>query len=459
MNSIQVAIIISVFFQLSILIAVYWWSPKVTLQSYVSDDRIYSWWKIALTTTGTIVGGGMFIGISKVGYEAGFYGVLLGLVYLVGFFMFSSYAGKLRNIMEEKRCLTLNELIEKRFSYRVMWVFSVTNFIIYLCLLSAQFLAIHAIYKFFIDMGVSIEWSILPGVVALVCMLTYPVFGGLRRDIVSDLLQWIFIGLGLIIFVMLLIDQGIPSDLGRIPATHWTGAGYGIVLVIATVVFLVPTFFVRTDLWQRANAARSEKDLVIGLRLAGLISFFSYIVFTLVGMSALANGVVSSERASVEFLRIALSDKVIFGFVLGGFVAAVLSTADTYINNMTIHLESIFDKNRYGNNIKSRVRRLQAFSFVLVLAALGLALWFQDIVDVFVASFSLLIIFMIPILGLWNDNWSSEQGAFWGMLLGLVGFSIGLMLLSPKIAFIPAVTICLLVQLIFRFLGRPVSEH
>jgi Na+/proline symporter len=451
MGNVSTSIFVCLVIQITIIAIVYFFKGERTAATYVADVPIHPWYVIALTSSATVVGGGMFIAVSQIGFEAGVYGILLGLIYLLGFGFFSSYAWRVAEKMKSGNHKSLNELITASYSKRVSFIFSIVNAMIFLALLAAQFLAMNTVRIYLVANGLSPWLSYLPAVLIAISLLLYPVIGGLRRDIVSDIVQWFAIAFGMVVVVIILFQKGqISSWPTSLPTTHWTGFGYGMALTLGTVIFLIPTFFVRSDLWQRANAARSEHDAKIGFFVAGLISAVSYTLFTSVGMAAKSVGLLDGKFAFLEFLKFSISNGLILGIVLGAFLGAVLSTADTYVNNFAIHFCRTIWPTR-----ELTLPRLSAASALCVVAAILVAYLFADIVDVFISSFAVLIIFLIPIVGLWNERWRSEPAAFWSMTFGIIVLVVSLFILGPKMAFIPAVFISILINVGFRFFRRP----
>jgi Na+/proline symporter len=446
MSDMTTSIVVCMAIQVAIIAIVFVFRGERTVETYVADVPIHRWYVIALTSSATVVGGGMFIAVSQIGFEAGVYGILLGLIYLLGFWFFSSYAWQIVDKMKAGKHNSLNELIATSYSKRVAVIFSIVNALVFLALLAAQFLALNTVRMYLVANGLSQWMSYLPALLIAISLMLYPVIGGLRRDIVSDVVQWFAIAFGMVVVTTLLFTKGqIGNWTTTLPVTHWTGFGYGVTLTIFTIIFLIPTFFVRTDLWQRANTAKSEHDAKVGFFLAGLISAISYAIFTSVGMAAKSVGVLDGKFAFLEFLKFSISNGWVLGVVFGAFLGAVLSTADTYVNNFAVHFCRTFWPTK-----NFTLSGLITASFICVVAATIIAYLFADIVNVFVASFAVLIIFLIPIVGLWNARWHSEPAAFWSMTVGITVLAASLFIIGPKMAFIPAVVVSLAINVGFR---------
>jgi Na+/proline symporter len=409
---------------------------KSTYRIYVSDPKRWGTAAIAIANTSTVIGGGMFFAITQIGFEAGVLGIYLGVIYLFGFAIFSMFCDQLTKKLKEHKVITFNQLIGKTYSRRVATLFSAVNALLYFGMLSAQFVAVKLFFVYLAP-GANDWYILLPIAAFALNLFSYPIFGGLRRDIVGDLCQFAVIAIGSVIIGIALFKYGeVFSWKDRLQAAHWTGMSYGLDFVIVAILFITPTFFVRTDMWQRVGAAKSPRQAKIGFLIAGVLSFAAFVLFTMTGMAAYATGVKGlPQTAAIAYFSNFLHGPLM-GIVLGTFLSAVLSTADTYVNNLAIHATSLFWP--VEKDEKVALKRIRYASLGLVFAAGLFGYWVSDIVELFVASFSLLLIFFNPVFGIWSPKWRSELAAFGSILVSILAFFIACFIWSPKSAFVPA---------------------
>ena len=149
-----------------------------------------------MSLLGTIVGGGMFLGVGQIGYEAGVFGFIIGATYVAGMALFGVFAPKIVAVMDDKKADTMVDVLDKVFSRRMAIQFSFVCFVMYFFLLAGQLTALYS-FAGYVAPKLQVQW--LPwGLVGfgVVSMLLYPVIGGLRKDISTDVIQMLFIFVG-----------------------------------------------------------------------------------------------------------------------------------------------------------------------------------------------------------------------------------------------------------------------
>jgi Na+/proline symporter len=444
MSSVAIAALTSAAIQFAVLIAVYASRDNDTYQKFVANPKAYGSLIIAIANASTIIGGGMFLAVSQIGYDAGVYGIYLGLTYFFGLSIFAAFCHKLGEKLDGVSILTLNQLIEQTYGKRVRVLFSLVNAFIYFMVLSAQFVAVSLFFKY-LTPTYSKTWLAIPLIASAVNLFSYPILGGFRRDVLADIFQFIVVAIGSMIVAVAIYENGNLSLWPqKLEPQHWTGMTYGLAVVLGTILFVPPIFFVRTDMWQRVGAAKDSAKARLGFFIAAILSLVAYTLFTLAGMAAYATGVKQSPFAIIDFLSNAYSG-ALFGVVLGAFLAAVLSTADTFLNNLAIHTTSLFWVSE--GNTRKALWRIRLISAVLLPAAIPFALFVGDIVDLFLGSFSLLLIFFMTVIGIWLPRWRSESAALWSISLGLVAFFLSFFGWDPKEAFVPAFLVSTLTYL------------
>jgi len=274
--------------------------------------------------------------------------------------------------------------------------------------------------------------------------------GGLRKDIRTDIIQVSIILLASIIILWHIFSKGVLGSMwNQLPSSHLSGTGYGIVFIIGAILFLTPSFFVRMDIWQRIRAANSENASKYAFWIAGIISCFFYIFFTTIGMWAYVLNLPIGKYSTFELINQQFQDPWVLGIIFGAFFAAVLSSADTFINNTSLFLtRMVFPKLWVKKREEATDRfllhwsRIFAVSFIVV--SLGLAYIMPNFVDLLVGAFSLLLIYLPTILGLFVENWRNKIAAFWSSNLGVILFVLLFFGWNPKMAFAPAVIVSII---------------
>lgn len=415
-------------------------------RAYASDPKRYGWIVIAISMTGTVVGGGMFLAVAQIGYDAGIAGYVLGVVYVAGFGMTAMFARPITERLWGARNGTLIDVVRDCYGTPVTVVFSLTNAVLYLALLAAQFVATFQFVSFLSLHGLP-SWVALTLIgLAVGSALFYPIVGGLRKDVQTDILQVLLIALGsAFILEAIWSSEAAGATLSRLPSSHLTGMGYGSFFVVGVVLFLTPSFLVRMDVWQRFGIARNTRSAALGMAVAGVIACVFYFLFTTVGMQAYLEGVPSGKFVALEFLSIHLTSPVSLALVAAAFFAAVMSSADTFINGTALFLTSLLWRRRWENTSpgdeSALLRRSRFMSLFVGVAGVALARVVPDLVDLLSGAFSLLLAFLPVVLGILFPQLRNSRAAFASSVTSLGVFLVAFFFWDPKQAFVPAVLI------------------
>lgn len=420
---------------------------------YFADPDRHGSFAILASIVGTIVGGGMFLAVGQMGFEAGVVGFVIGAAYLVGFVLLGLFAVTFRRILDEAHADTLVDLIEHKYSKRVAVQFSVVSALMYFFLLGGQFVALYdfARYAESLSAYTWVPWVLVA--FGAISLFVYPIIGGLRKDISTDFFQVVLILAAAVAITWYLIaDPVFRTMWGSLPTSHLSGtggsgSGYGPLFLVGVLVFVPGLFLVRNDLWQRIRAAKEPANLRRVFVVAGVASCLFYALFTLVGMWAFAAGGAGAKTATLDMMVRAVQSPITLGLIIGAFFAAVMSSADTFINNASGFFARVFCATTWARAAvdldadRKLVWWSRVFAIGTTLVGALIAWSSSDIVDLMVGAFSLLLIYLPVVLGCFVKSWQSERAAFFGPLTGVTLFIVLFFAWSPKLAFAPAVMV------------------
>jgi solute:Na+ symporter, SSS family len=419
---------------------------------------------LTLSLLGTIVGGGMFLGITDLGYREGLTVFALGVAYLVGSIIMGLLSPYIRRTCADHGVRTLFGLMDKlypRANSVLPVLFTWMTFSVFLLMLAVQFLGIATFLRFYIGIEFKTALMFGAGGIAAISTLLYSAFGGFRKDLVTDVLQIGFIGVGALAIVI----GGLPiSDLrpalSALPPSFFTIRESGIVLFVGSLFFVAPTFFIRFDLWQRVITAKSERTAKIAFVVSGLLAFCFFGFFGILGMYCRATDVGDSQTAALAFIERSLSG-LEYAMAMVAFFAAVMSTADTFLGVASLALAKgtlyrASDDLENDGGDRRFVVKLRFLSIVVGLTSWAIAYLWKDIVDIFATAFGVLITFLPAIIGALSRQRYSSKEALWSVWLGL-GTVLVLTPYSPTQAFIPAAAVSTIAYLgaMRMFSGAP----
>jgi len=425
------------------------------------NNRNTSTLPLVATTLATFVGGGTSIGLMALGYESGFAAVGIGIAYVIGFFILSKYAGKIRDFGATHKIYSfphyLNFIYNNEDSDNYSKVFSLTvsgvNIFIFFFMLAAQFVAMASLLKFSFEIGHDTAT-----IISAIIVIVYTAIAGLSGVIITDIIQFIAI----VIMILVIFIPGVWIDtnhfqrLSELPPEFLTGTHYGYTFLIGLLVFLSWSVVVRMDIWQRILAAKDAKTAKKVSIISGLGMLPFYIIFPLVGMTIKLTVTDIDSPKDVAYIFISNhSQGFLLAFAVVGMLSALMSSGDSFLNIISISAVKDFWNDK--NDISKQGVLIRIVTLVFGLTAMVLALSFPHIVDLMVLGLSTISIFVpITILALTKkDAHKFSKIALYsisaGFIVNIVFFVFGLLYpdkFQAKSSFVPGFIVATLVLVI-----------
>lgn len=425
------------------------------IDSYLINKRNTGTLPLVFTTLATFVGGGVCMGLIAMGYTSGMAAIAIGVAYVIGFFILYFFAGKIREYGAKNNIYSFAEFLNKRYlknhrssSFPRMFsgLISGINILIFFFLTAAQFVGMASLLHHAFDVGYAYAAGI-----SFVLVITYTALAGLSGVIITDSIQFIVI----VFMIAVIFIPGILKDtnnfvnLQRLDANMLNGTAEGLIFLLGLPILLAPSVLTRMDIWQRTLAAKSARTARRTAWICGISMLPFYIIFPLVGMALrvdLGPGI-DSDFATYEFLA-KHTIPVLLGFSVIGLLAALMSSADSFLNIVAMTAVRDFGSWKEKGQSKDKTYRRVRYAVVIFGAlALSMALFFADIVNLFVAGITMNILFTpITILALIRkDVYKYKLAAFssilWGTAVILIMFIYGFATGNDsilKMAFVPA---------------------
>jgi len=430
-----------------------WRTKGTNLAGFIASKDSIGFWPILLSLIATIVGGGMFFAVGQIGFEAGILGYIMGACYIIGFSLMALAIPKIRNFFKGKNYLTLIDLVDKEYkSKRTTIAFGIVNFLIYFFTLAAQFLVLGTFLNYFSGIGLGYSILLIAIIIAILNVIIYSVVGGIRKDIATDVFQMIVIILGSLLLISLLIKPSVWNSISALPNIYFTGLGYGTVFLVGIILFFIPILFVRLDFWQRILAAKSDRVAKKAFFTAGFLTFLFYFIFTTIGMYAKSVGITEGKIATISLITQTFSGLSCIVIILA-FFAAVMSTADTALNVAAVTFSRIFKRKSWDSYLENQTEDRQLLKFVKISAFLMgifsviIAFLIPNIVDLFVAAFSAILILAPATFALLFSKKPNSKAAFWSIVIGFFAFLV-LFIFIPKESFVVGILVSIITYFI-----------
>lgn len=444
---------IIIYFLINLLVGVFGFR-KMTVEEITTAKNKTSTIKLIITLVSTIIGGGMFLGIAEMGYNGGLAFMGIGLIYLFGSIALGLLAPNIRDFLDKKQATNLFELIEKvypqnnnKISIKSLLAFS--SFLVYFLMLAVQFVGIGIFYSYFTKTDLTITSVIIAAIVSVFSTIIYSAFGGFKKDIITDIIQFIFILIGVLaIFYFGDFQKGILVTIQNMTPTDYSLKGkYNFVYLIGAFLFVAPTFFVRYDIWQRIITAKSNSSARISFILSGVIAFIFFCIFGFIGLYGKALGITNDQFVALELIEKSLTGFP-FLFAILAFFAAVMSSADTFLGVATLSLNNITNSTE---NSESKQKNKFRYSAILIgIVSVLITFVSKDIIELFSVAFGILMPFLPTVFGAMFRKNPKTKEAYWSIILGLAFFFIALIFIPSirKEAFILGVLVSIITYLI-----------
>lgn len=443
-----------------------WVSRGIRLTEYASNRSRSAFSHILFTILGSLVGGWMFFGLCAIGYEAGIVGYAIGIGYAIGLVLLGLAIPRIKRAMVAENCDTMDDLVGSRYGRPTQTCVTIINLLFFLAILAAQFIAMAAFLRVFAEIEGQFAFY-----TAIIVVLIYTALAGFKGVLFTDTWQFYVLSVSaVVIFAVLMAktDSAAVVDLGP---SYFNGMGYGAGFLVGALLFFPWSLLVRTDLWQRIASAKDETSARRAFFISAPILLIFYFLLTTVGIfgrAALGEGVNPETSGFVHFLNIVrgpsgqaltLVGNIFLSILSLGVFAALLSTADTNLNVVSIAISKLVrgeDWKRFEDETADKFEgersveetRILNVTRVITLAlgilAVGVAKLVPDIVDLIVAGASAIMVFLPAVLMTLFKDKRNTPAAIASIIAGFAVL-IAMMTVNPKIAFLPATVIALVV--------------
>lgn len=404
---------------------------------YFLGGRNIKWWLITLTFTASWFGPtGAVVSMGKA-FSQGISSVWLiaGPTWIAIALLTALFAKKTRRISEEKNIFTLAEIFNLRYN-------KISSLLMLICVL---FYLTGLTVACFLGMAkalsvlTNINWFlalILAGTVATI----YTVLGGYMSVIVTDALQTILLGFGMLIFAIISWSRAggwVNIKQATIGTEGYTNLFSNFGEYLPMIIAFGFGWIASQEIFQRFASAKDENHAVKGGWAALAINIPLYLLPIIAGLGAkvwltpllksAGDSSIGAEKLSFWVAANALGAFGVFLFV--AIMAAIMSSADTFINTASMSVVrdvyiKYFVKERKIDGIEMvKISRIGTLLFCII--AIIICFAFTSILDaLFLGSDILVCGMLVPLVGAFWWKKATAAGATASTLGGLL-FVIG----------------------------------
>ncbi|MBU1092506.1 sodium:solute symporter family protein [Patescibacteria group bacterium] len=429
--------IVGIFFAIIFVIGV-WDRKKVQLEDYWVNARKTNKYILVATLVSSFVGVGALLSNAGIAYDGGGLATLLLLgSFFVYFLVYAKwFAPRIKEFGDTHNAYTLPDFLAHRYSHSVRVAGTVVNLISYALWLALQILGL-GIFVAALG-GMDPVWATIigGGIVVL-----YTTIGGLRADIRTDIFQFIIMMVLFFVFLPMLISQGGGLQaISALPTSFLNGSGFApwYVFVLGFLV-LGATNITSADIWQRTYAGDTKKNVQWAMTVGGFVILAFVLLGALFGIYGhiLLPGI-DSNMVVPQLLSTYLHP-IAFGVVLAGFLAAIMSSADTMllVTSMTIVHDLIQKTFKKELTPDQTLRWSRWTTFIVGIISATIAVLVFSVVHIAIDAVSYIAVLLPAVIFGFYWKKATAPAALWSIILGTITLTVFLWI-SPTEAFIPA---------------------
>ena len=433
-------IVIIVYFVVIIGLSVYRRLAKTELDFFLAD-RKFPHWILAVSFAASWFGGASALVSADKAYAGGWSAYfVMGGPTIVSSLVLLSLAGRIRFLGP----ISQPEITENRYNKAARIIQSVIIWWYMSTWAASQMIAAAGFFSGFFSMTYVGALLILVAVVWFYCM-----FGGFKSVVTTDLGQFVWIVLALVIVgIAAAANFGGFDKVREIVRAQDNTKFFNVFGNFKYSLFYVISFtfawVISAEIWQRFSAARNVRDARRISRGALWINIPLYLVVVVIGMMAVGLFAGKDLEGDHVMTRILLgyTPPVLAGIAFAGLLAAVMSTMDTAINTGSLVLTEDFYHRLINPKASERSILIFARIAATIMAGLGIlvAVLIRDLLWVLWMASDILAagVFWPLILGMYS-KWGTTAGAIASMLAGslyvlwqyLIDLGVGLPSIIP----------------------------
>lgn len=351
---------------------------------------------IFITMCCSFLGGGFSFGNATEVYKNGISNILI----LCGFSIGQIFIGKyiVPKISRFNNCISTGNIIGKIYGNKMQVITGILSTMICAGILGAQVSVLGNIFETFIGIPAYIGIIIGFGIV-----LIYSTIGGIKADIVTDIVQFFVLLIGFPFLVIYGINEagGINQIIYEVPTNYWNILNNTNLISFVSAFFtlmigemLVPPYV------QRLLIGKNSKDTAKATVLSGYVSIPFFILTGLIGLVAYT----LDKNLNPNFAMIGIIKRVLpvglSGIIVSSMMAIVLSTADSFLNSAAVGaVDDVYlplKQNLVSESQKLKIVRIA--NILIGVIAVLVAMFIPSLLDILTFSYSFWAPTILPIL-------------------------------------------------------------
>lgn len=436
-----------------------------SIDDFAVSDVKYGKTVIFITMCCSFLGGGFSFGNATEVYKNGIGNILVLCGFSVGQIIVGKYIVPMMNNFKD--CISTGNIIGKVYGKTMQVITGILSTMICAGILGAQVSVMGNIFHTFVGIPSYVGIIIGFGIV-----LVYSTIGGIKADIVTDIIQFFVLVIGLPFLVIYGIKEigGCYTAVQMVPRDYWNILNntnlVAFVSAFCTLMIgemLVPPYV------QRLLIGRKSEDTAKATILSGYASVIFFVMTGSIGIIAyLLDSSMNPDLAMIGIIKKVLPVGL-SGIIVSAMMAIVLSTADSFLNSAAVGIiDDVYlpIKGKYVTQ-KEKLNMARIANILIGIIAILVAMFIPSLLDILTFSYSfwaptILPILIFTILGIRIKKYVAILGVITGFL---TTFIWDIVLLSPYningliIGFVANVVITIVLHLIISTIFIKLEER
>ncbi|NOQ55404.1 MAG: hypothetical protein GQ477_01215 [Nanohaloarchaea archaeon] len=401
---------------LALMFGIAWYfSRDESLDSYFLNKKKTRLWMMTFSNAATVMGAGAVVGIVGEVYNSGIsYGLSLPISFIAGMIILGLMAKKIKEIGNEYGAYTIVDFFEKRFDKKNKILTSVLQLIMLVVWVGVQAIAIASLSS--VLLGFDLRFALV--LTALITII-YTSIGGLKVDIITDVIQfWIiafvFIAMAFIGYTEIGSISNLVSNLteAHLDPFNFGGVGWMIGIMLISGFLYVGN----TTHWQRIFSAEDPETAKNSFFLS--IPFLVILAVIVIFLGLLSSVLLTDiqQDTAIFSLMVHILPPSLVGLGFASIIAVVMSSIDSLlIGGSRIIYGSIFKQS--GSETKKDMFYARLITAIFGLCGFMIASFVPNIITLgFFVSYLALIFVPPTIAGLYSKKTSSDA-SFYSILI------------------------------------------
>lgn len=414
-------------------------SRKVkTIKDFSVSNHTYPTFVIFATLSCSLIGGGFSFGNSSKVYENGIGNIFILFGFSIGQILIGKYIAP--KIEKFRGCISVGDIMGKSYGSFAQIITGVVSFVLCAGILGAQIGTIGIVFNTFFNIPQTIGT-----IIGALVILIYSTLGGIKADIITDVVQFFILIIGMPILVIFATREGggITNILNNTPSEYFNiFNNIGIISFISMFLTLMLGEMLMPPYIQRLLIGRDAKSVSTATISSGILSIPFFILtgyIGIVGINILPG--IESNILMAEVIKKALPIGL-SGVVISSMMSIVLSTADSYLNSASVSfVNDIYMKiniRRIDENKKLRMARLANVLTGLIAVIVSISI--PSIFDILVFTYMFWApVVLIPLVMAMLGIKLSIKQLLSGILAGIIGTIIGVIYISNTLWISPVI--------------------